>query len=206
MKFTSILSLVLVSLIGLSSHAESAPDKAAQFVAQLKDAALNLYVQYPDAGARLGEVCKLIDSNTDIPKMSDFSLGRHKKKFSPEQLASFNQGFRSMLAGIFDLAFQRLKNGAITIDPVSKAIDDGRVVSLTVEASGNHSATRLQFYLSEATKDKFLLFDASLNSLRIMLAKRSEFDSVINNAEQEKPGSGADALIADINQNNTACP
>ena len=207
MKHIAILLLPLIGTTSLPSGADTKPDAAAQFVTVLKDAALNLFEKMPNEDeARTAEVCKLIDSSVDLEKMANFSLGRLKSKFSTEQQTEFNQVFRSMLASIFDLAFQRLQNSEVLVDPVSKALEDGYVVNVTVEPKNNRSPSRLQFFVSHPTEEKYLLFDASLNGLRIMLAKRAEFEGVINDAENVKVGSGRQGLIDDLRQSNTPCP
>lgn len=200
-------ALALVVSVGASlAHAEPpvAPPPAAKvFVSDLSTQILGVLNGPADQAAKYNEVCNLVAKYTDIVRMANESLGKNRRLFPAEMLPAYYVSYQSMLATLLGGAFERMKTAKITIYDQVSGTPEEQVVAALVEAP-SRAPMRVQFYLSPDAEAGFKLIDASLSGARLIMAKRTSFDSTLA-GQMEDPNKGAQMLIDSINEANPSC-
>lgn len=181
------------------------PDAAASFITTLKNEAMTLYAAGITNEARQIGLCSLVQKHVNIQYLGNFAAGRLPKQMSNEVRTSYYMAVKTKLAAFFDLAFLRLKDGTLTVNPVSKPAGPARIVSVEV-VKANRSSTTVQFYVAPDASSGLRLQDAQMSGFTLSQMLKEEFTNILAEVKSDNPDVKGKALIDNITGSNSACP
>lgn len=177
MMFRSFFIAMIIILNAFSANAAEHAvtgyvDKiVTEFTAIANDSKLNNL-------AKVERVKPLLSANLDIKWMSQFSLGRHKKSLTPEQLASFTEVYEDYIIASYASAVKQYNGQQVKIIKVQNISDNEYVVKTAIMKTGQDPF--LVDYLVRSYPDgTYKVFDIVTESVSMITSQQAEFANTI---------------------------
>jgi phospholipid transport system substrate-binding protein len=140
-------------------------------------------------------VDELIFPHFDFVRISQWVLGKHWQKASPEQKARFIEEFRKLLIRTYALALLEYADRTIKYLPV-RAEPNSKTVTVKTEVEQAGGAPIPISYRLRMKDDGWKVYDVSVDGVSLVSTYRSTFASEIRQG-------GLDALIKNLANKNT---
>lgn len=128
--------------------------------------------------AKVERVKPLLEANLDIQWMSQFSLGRHKKSLTLEQLVSFTDIYKDYIIASYASSVKQYNGQQVKIVKVQNISDNEYVVKTAIMKTGQDPF--LVDYLVRAYPDgSYKVFDVVTESISMITSQQAEFANTI---------------------------
>ena len=191
-----LLGLTLSLALPLARAADEAPD---EMIRRLSVDVLNTIKA--DKDVQNGDVRKIIafvDSkvmpNVNFTRMTASAVGRNWRQATPEQQASLEQEFRTMLLRTYTGALSQVRDQTVQIKP-SRALQEGDEVIVRTEVRGKGDPIQLDYRLEKSPATGWKIYDVNVLGVWLVENYRNSFAQEINT-------SGIDGLINKLAQRN----
>lgn len=140
---------------------------------------------------------KLIDQIADVPKISNFVLGKYARTITPAQRAQFNTAFRRYAENVYQSRISEFKGETLRVTgSVARAPGDV-VVSTVIQGGpgGGRSPIPVSWRVLGAG-DSWKIVDVQIQGVWLAITQQQDFVSTIDNA-----GGDIGVLIAQLQRN-----
>ena len=130
----------------------------------------------------------------NFQRMTSAAVGRYWRQATPEQQASLEQEFRTMLLRTYTGALSQVRDQTVQIKP-SRAVQDGDEVIVRTEVRGKGDPIQLDYRLEKSPTTGWKIYDVNVLGVWLVENYRNSF-------AQEITASGIDGLINKLAQRN----
>lgn len=130
-----------------------------------------------DSHAKVERVKPLLSENLDIKWMSQFSLGRHRKNLTPEQLDHFRGIYRDYIITSYASAVKQYNGQQVKILKVQNISDNEYVVKTAIIKTGQDPF--LVDYLVRSYPGVYKVFDVVTEGVSMITSQQAEFGNTI---------------------------
>jgi len=130
----------------------------------------------------------------NFQRMTSAAVGRYWRQATPEQQASLEQEFRTMLLRTYTGALSQVRDQTVQIKP-SRAVQDGDEVIVRTEVRGKGDPIQLDYRLERSPTTGWKIYDVNVLGVWLVENYRNSF-------AQEITASGIDGLINKLAQRN----
>ena len=130
----------------------------------------------------------------NFQRMTSSAVGRYWRQATPEQQASLEQEFRTMLLRTYTGALSQVRDQTVQIKP-SRAVQDGDEVIVRTEVRGKGDPIQLDYRLEKSPATGWKIYDVNVLGVWLVENYRNSF-------AQEITASGIDGLINKLAQRN----
>ncbi len=130
----------------------------------------------------------------NFQRMTSAAVGRYWRQATPEQQASLEQEFRTMLLRTYTGALSQVRDQTVQIKP-SRAAQDGDEVIVRTEVRGKGDPIQLDYRLEKSASTGWKIYDVNVLGVWLVENYRNSFAQEINT-------SGIDGLINKLAQRN----
>ncbi len=130
----------------------------------------------------------------NFQRMTSAAVGRYWRQATPEQQASLEQEFRTMLLRTYTGALSQVRDQTVQIKP-SRAVQDGDEVIVRTEVRGKGDPIQLDYRLEKSPATGWKIYDVNVLGVWLVENYRNSF-------AQEITASGIDGLINKLAQRN----
>ena len=130
----------------------------------------------------------------NFQRMTSSAVGRYWRQATPEQQASLEQEFRTMLLRTYTGALSQVRDQTVQIKP-SRALQEGDEVIVRTEVRGKGDPIQLDYRLEKSPATGWKIYDVNVLGVWLVENYRNSFAQEINT-------SGIDGLINKLAQRN----
>lgn len=130
----------------------------------------------------------------NFQRMTSAAVGRYWRQATPEQQASLEQEFRTMLLRTYTGALSQVRDQTVQIKP-SRAAQDGDEVIVRTEVRGKGDPIQLDYRLEKSAATGWKIYDVNVLGVWLVENYRNSF-------AQEITAGGIDGLINKLAQRN----
>ncbi len=130
----------------------------------------------------------------NFQRMTSAAVGRYWRQATPEQQASLEQEFRTMLLRTYTGALSQVRDQTVQIKP-SRAVQDGDEVIVRTEVRGKGDPIQLDYRLERSPTTGWKIYDVNVLGVWLVENYRNSF-------AQEITAGGIDGLINKLAQRN----
>jgi len=199
MKRILLIAVFLWGSLFLFSALEAAQQDPRQLVEQTTTEIFNAIDSNQaaldkDSSLIYGLTNKIIVPHFDFVSISKWALGKHWRKANKEQKLRFIRAFRQLMVRVYAIAILDNKGNDIKYLPLRDDISKGDVTVRTQFSQKGKPPVAINYSL-HLKKDKWKVYDVSVEGVSIVATYRTSFSSDIRQ-------SGLDALIERIEEKN----
>jgi len=173
---------------------ESPADAAATFIGSVGELTLTMMESEMSGQERAAIFANMLVEHFALDRIARFTLGRHARAASDEQLSAFSDVFTRMIYATYRDRFERFDGETLQVlgaSPVGGNLPD-LVVSTQVIEPGNPTPIGVDFRVREL-EGVLRIIDVSVEGVSQGLTQRDEFNSIIQS-------NGLDGLIDRLQQ------
>ena len=130
----------------------------------------------------------------NFQRMTSAAVGRYWRQATPEQQASLEQEFRTMLLRTYTGALSQVRDQTVQIKP-SRAVQEGDEVIVRTEVRGKGDPIQLDYRLEKSPATGWKIYDVNVLGVWLVENYRNSF-------AQEITAGGIDGLINKLAQRN----
>ncbi len=189
-----------VGLAGLGTQAwgqagaQRGDPQAEQFVAIEAQKVLTLLADRNVTAARKSAVfASLVDEIADVPKISNFVLGKYARTITPPQRAAFTSVFRTYLQSVYQSRITQFQGDTLKVSGSTVRVPGDVVVSSVV--TGRRDTVPVAWRVLGGGS-AWKLVDVQISGVWLAITQRQDFVATIDNA-----GGNIDVLIAQLQRN-----
>ena len=130
----------------------------------------------------------------NFQRMTSAAVGRYWRQATPEQQASLEQEFRTMLLRTYTGALSQVRDQTVQIKP-SRAVQEGDEVIVRTEVRGKGDPIQLDYRLEKSPATGWKIYDVNVLGVWLVENYRNTF-------AQEITAGGIDGLINKLAQRN----
>lgn len=136
---------------------------------------------------------ELIKTHMHLDWMAQYTLGRHKRQLSKEQLNQFIKVYSNFVVKAYTDLTMNYKGEKAVLTNVKQIDDDLFIVNTEFIRPGTQSPIKVDYLIHEVNskEDRFLVGDIITEGVSILNSQQAEFDNTISTYGIEK-------LIADL--------
>jgi phospholipid transport system substrate-binding protein len=184
---TAILALILLTARAWTDEAPASP--ASAVVTRLQDGLITLMKTSESGDARTQSVTALLRDTHDLPYISRVVLGRHWRKLSAEEQASFVEHFEALSVASYTSRFRRYNGERFDLDPEESIADDQRSVRSVLTTGGGEKHEFV--YVLHRDGERWSIVNIVVDGVSDLALKRAEYGRLMDSG-------GFAALIAEI--------
>ena len=129
---------------------------------------------------RIEKLKEIAKDTVDITGIGFYSLGKHRKNLSKEQLENYKIVFEAYFLKSFSSRLAEYSNPEIEVN--SKNIINGNytIVSSTLVATNSRPEVKIEWRVYTKNPDNLLIRDLIIEGLSLARTQKEEFSSIIN--------------------------
>ena len=178
MKFPKIITIFIISLfLNNYSNAKSPSSLITEIV---NEASAILSSQDP-VEAKIIKLNSLAEIAVDINGISNYALGKHRKKLSEEQKIKYKKLFKSYFLKQFSSRLVDYTDPKITVVSENKINEKYTIVNTVLEATKKNPKINIDWRIYTKNPERPLIRDLIVEGLSLARVQKEEFNSVIQN-------------------------
>ncbi len=153
------------------------------FIENITSRASEILATNSDKKKRIDLLIKLAEENVDIKGVGYYSLGKHRKKISKDQLNKYEILFKQYFLKSFSSRLSEYSDPKINV--ISQEVINTKytMVSSVLVAKENRPEVKIDWRVYTKNPDKPLIRDLIIEGLSLARTQKEEFNSVIQSAD-----------------------
>ena len=176
-KLFSLFILLTISLTNINNAFSISPDVFIQ--STVNRAAQTLSGNYTKE-ERIEKLKDIAKDTVDITGIGFYSLGKHRKNLSKEQLESYKIVFEAYFLKSFSSRLAEYSNPEIEVNSKNIINANYTIVSSTLVATDSRPEVKIEWRVYTKDPDNLLIRDLIIEGLSLARTQKEEFSSIIN--------------------------
>lgn len=179
------LAALLVGSLSLGSptQAQTVRDQSAEaWVSDHANRGLQILDGKGAAGVKTAAFSAFIDQVADVPKVTNFVLGKHARSLSAADHAQFATLFREYAIGVYQTRLGYLSTGQVTVTGSLVRKPGDVIVSSTVSGGQVKSPLQLLWRVNRNAAGDWRVVDVQVSGVWLAITQQQDFVATIDNA------------------------
>ena len=129
---------------------------------------------------RIEKLKEIAKDTVDITGIGFYSLGKHRKNLSKEQLENYKIVFEAYFLKSFSSRLAEYSNPEIEVNSKNIINANYTIVSSTLVATDTRPEVKIEWRVYTKDPDNFLIRDLIIEGLSLARTQKEEFSSIIN--------------------------
>ena len=178
-KFIKILTLILI-LGPINISFSQTPEN---FIRDVTTKASEILKKNIDKRQKSAELIKLAKESVDIKGIGKYTLGKHKKSITEDQLSEYEILFNQYFLKSFSSRLSEYSDPKINVLKQKYLNDKYTMVSSILVGDDKRPEIKIEWRVYTKNPDKPLIRDLIIEGLSLARTQREEFNSVIQGAD-----------------------
>ena len=178
LKIKNIISFALI-LIFVSNYAFA--QKPSDLIKEVVDEASRILSSSDPVEAKIINLNDLADNNVDINRIAKYTLGKHRKTISDEELNKYFKLYKKYFLKNFSSRLIDYTNPEIIIVDENVINENFTIVNTILEATSKNPELKISWRVITKNPNKPLILDLLIEGLSLAKAQKEEFNSIIKN-------------------------
>ena len=153
------------------------------FIKMLTSDASKILASNISKDQKMFELIKLAEQNVDIKGIGMYTLGKHRKNLSENQIEEYEILFKKYFLKSFSSRLSEYTDPKINVLSEEKINDKYTIVSSVLEEDEKRPEIKIDWRVYTINPDKPLVRDLIIEGLSLARTQREEFNSVIQNGD-----------------------
>ena len=171
--------LVLLILVPFNVFAQTSED----FIKTVTQQASSILMQNISKEQKSQELIELAKTNVDIRAIGLYTLGKHKKNISEDQLKEFEELFYEYFLKTFSSRLSEYSDPKINVISQKIINEKYTIVSSILVADEKRPEIEIDWRVYTKNPDKLVIRDLIIGGLSLARMQREEFGSVIQSSD-----------------------
>ena len=177
-KIKNIISFALI-LIFASNYAFA--QKPSDLIKEVVDEASRILSSSDPVEAKIINLNDLAENNVDIDRIAKYTLGKHRKTISDEELNKYFKLYKKYFLKNFSSRLIDYTNPEIVIVDENVINENFTIVNTILEATSKNPELKISWRVITKNPNKPLILDLLIEGLSLAKAQKEEFNSIIKN-------------------------
>ena len=129
---------------------------------------------------RIEKLKEIAKDTVDITGIGFYSLGKHRKNLSKEQLENYKIVFEAYFLKSFSSRLAEYSNPEIEVNSKNKINANYTIVSSTLVATNSRPEVKIEWRVYTKDPDNLLIRDLIIEGLSLARTQKEEFSSILN--------------------------
>ena len=175
-----IFTFVLLILISLNFNNKAFSIEADVFVQSTVNRAAKTLGGGLTKEERIEKLKEIAKDTVDITGIGFYSLGKHRKNLSKEQLENYKIVFEAYFLKSFSSRLAEYSNPEIEVNSKNIINANYTIVSSTLVATDSRPEVKIEWRVYTKDPDNLLIRDLIIEGLSLARTQKEEFSSIIN--------------------------
>tara|TARA_Y100000992_G_scaffold194809_1_gene132439 strand:- start:46 stop:642 length:597 start_codon:yes stop_codon:yes gene_type:complete len=178
LKIKNIISFTLI-LIFVSNYAFA--QKPSDLIKEVVDEASRILSSSDPVEAKIINLNDLAENNVDINRIAKYTLGKHRKTISDDELNKYFKLYKKYFLKNFSSRLIDYTNPEIIIVDENVINENFTIVNTILEATSKNPELKISWRVITKNPNKPLILDLLIEGLSLAKAQKEEFNSIIKN-------------------------
>ena len=180
LKIKNIISFTLI-LIFVSNYAFA--QKPSDLIKEVVDEASRILSSSDPVEAKIINLNDLAENNVDINRIAKYTLGKHRKTISDEEINKYFKLYKKYFLKNFSSRLIDYTNPEIIIVDENVINENFTIVNTILEATSKNPELKISWRVITKNPNKPLILDLLIEGLSLAKAQKEEFNSIIKNSD-----------------------
>ena len=180
LKIKNIITLTLI-LIFASNYAFA--QKPSDLIKEVVDEASRILSSSDPVEAKIINLNDLAENNVDINRIAKYTLGKHRKTISDEEINKYFKLYKKYFLKNFSSRLIDYTNPEIIIVDENVINENFTIVNTILEATSKNPELKISWRVITKNPNKPLILDLLIEGLSLAKAQKEEFNSIIKNSD-----------------------
>tara|TARA_A100001015_G_scaffold155766_1_gene172886 strand:- start:1 stop:597 length:597 start_codon:yes stop_codon:yes gene_type:complete len=180
LKIKNIISFTLI-LIFVSNYAFA--QKPSDLIKEMVDEASRILSSSDPVEAKIINLNDLAENNVDINRIAKYTLGKHRKTISDEEINKYFKLYKKYFLKNFSSRLIDYTNPEIIIVDENVINENFTIVNTILEATSKNPELKISWRVITKNPNKPLILDLLIEGLSLAKAQKEEFNSIIKNSD-----------------------
>ena len=180
LKIKNIISFVVI-LIFTSNYALA--QKPSDLIKEVVDEASQILSSSDPVEAKIINLNDLAENNVDINRIAKYTLGKHRKTISDEEINKYFKLYKKYFLKNFSSRLIDYTNPEIIIVDENVINENFTIVNTILEATSKNPELKISWRVITKNPNKPLILDLLIEGLSLAKAQKEEFNSIIKNSD-----------------------
>ena len=180
LKIKKIISFALI-LIFASNYAFA--KKPSDLIKEVVDEASRILSSSDPVESKIINLNDLAENNVDIDRIAKYTLGKHRKTISDEELNKYFKLYKKYFLKNFSSRLIDYTNPEIIIVDENVINENFTIVNTILEATSKNPELKISWRVITKNPNKPLILDLLIEGLSLAKAQKEEFNSIIKNSD-----------------------
>ena len=182
LKIKNIISFTLI-IIFASNYAFA--QKPSDLIKEVVDEASRILSSSDPVEAKIINLNDLAENNVDINRIAKYTLGKHRKTISDEEINKYFKLYKKYFLKNFSSRLIDYTNPEIIIVDENVINENFTIVNTILEATSKNPELEISWRVITKNPSKPLILDLLIEGLSLAKAQKEEFNSIIKNNDGE---------------------
>ena len=182
LKIKNIISFTLI-IIFTSNYAFA--QKPSDLIKEVVDEASRILSSSDPVEAKIINLNDLAENNVDINRIAKYTLGKHRKTISDEEINKYFKLYKKYFLKNFSSRLIDYTNPEIIIVDENVINENFTIVNTILEATSKNPELKISWRVITKNPNKPLILDLLIEGLSLAKAQKEEFNSIIKNNDGE---------------------
>ena len=182
LKIKNIISFTLI-IIFASNYAFA--QKPSDLIKEVVDEASRILSSSDPVEAKIINLNDLAENNVDINRIAKYTLGKHRKTISDEEINKYFKLYKKYFLKNFSSRLIDYTNPEIIIVDENIINENFTIVNTILEATSKNPELKISWRVITKNPSKPLILDLLIEGLSLAKAQKEEFNSIIKNNDGE---------------------
>ena len=178
LKIKNIISFTLI-IIFASNYAFA--EKPSDLIKEVVDEASRILSSSDPVEAKIINLNDLAENNVDINRIAKYTLGKHRKTISDEEINKYFKLYKKYFLKNFSSRLIDYTNPEIIIVDENVINENFTIVNTILEATSKNPELKISWRVITKNPNKPLILDLLIEGLSLAKAQKEEFNSIIKN-------------------------
>ena len=178
LKIKNIISFTLI-IIFTSNYAFA--QKPSDLIKEVVDEASRILSSSDPVEAKIINLNDLAENNVDINRIAKYTLGKHRKTISDEEINKYFKLYKKYFLKNFSSRLIDYTNPEIIIVDENVINENFTIVNTILEATSKNPELKISWRVITKNSNKPLILDLLIEGLSLAKAQKEEFNSIIKN-------------------------
>ena len=182
LKIKNIISFSLI-IIFASNYAFA--QKPSDLIKEVVDEASRILSSSDPVESKIINLNDLAENNVDINRIAKYTLGKHRKTISDEEINKYFKLYKKYFLKNFSSRLIDYTNPEIIIVDENVINENFTIVNTILEATSKNPELKISWRVITKNPNKPLILDLLIEGLSLAKAQKEEFNSIIKNNDGE---------------------
>ena len=178
LKIKNIISFALIFIFA-SSYCFA--QKPSDLIKEVVDEASRILSSSDPVEAKIINLNDLAEDNVDINRIAKYTLGKHRKTISDEEINKYFKLYKKYFLKNFSSRLIDYTNPEIIIVDENVINENFTIVNTILEATSKNPELKISWRVITKNPNKPLILDLIIEGLSLAKAQKEEFNSIIRN-------------------------